>query len=61
MPEKMPTQAYVWNLNNPNKHETELQAPSPVTCISYNHKNQDWIGGGCYNGLVCTTSNYICS
>lgn len=44
--------SYVWDLNNPNKPETELNAPSPCTNISYNPKLMDVIGGGLYNGLV---------
>jgi dynein intermediate chain 2 len=52
MPEKMETKAFIWNLSNPNEYELELHAPSPVTNMSYNHKNVDILGGGCYNGLL---------
>lgn len=52
MPEKMPVQSYVWDLQNPNVPELVLQGPAPCTNISYNPKSSDMIGGGCYNGLV---------
>ncbi len=48
----MSLKSYVWDLNNPNRPEVELLAPSPCTNIAYNHKSTDIIGGGCYNGLV---------
>lgn len=48
----MNLKSYVWDLNNPNKPEFELNAPSPCTNIAYNHKLTDIIGGGLYNGLV---------
>lgn len=52
MPDKMPTQAYVWDLLNPNTPEIKLCSPSAVTNIAYNQKIPDQIGGGCYNGLL---------
>jgi dynein intermediate chain 2 len=33
MPDKMPTQAYIWDINNPNNFDVELRSPSPVTNI----------------------------
>ena len=52
MPDKMPLQSYVWDLNNPNVPDLVLNAPSSITNISYNQKLSDQIGGGCYNGLI---------
>lgn len=52
MPDKMPMQSYVWDLNNPNVPDFVLNAPSSITNISYNQKLSDQIGGGCYNGLI---------
>ncbi|EGR31420.1 intermediate chain 2, putative [Ichthyophthirius multifiliis] len=52
MPEKMNTEAYVWDLVNPNVPDIKLLSPSPITNIAYNQKLSDQIGGGCYNGLV---------
>lgn len=48
----MLTEAYVWDLTNPNSPELKLLTPSPVTNIMYNPKLVDQIGGGCYNGLI---------
>jgi dynein intermediate chain 2 len=33
MHEKMPTQAYIWDVNNPNSYDQELKCPSSVTKI----------------------------
>jgi dynein intermediate chain 2, axonemal len=52
MHEKMPTQAYIWDVNNPNSYDQELKSPSSVTKLQYNPKLIDLIGGGCYSGLV---------
>lgn len=49
----MSPKSFIWDLNNPNKPELELNAPSPVTNIAYNHKTTDILGGGTYQGLVC--------
>lgn len=51
-PEKMRTNAYIWDTCNPNAPEITLNSPSPVTNICYNHKLVDLVGGGCANGLV---------
>jgi len=53
MPEGMPTQSYIWDVNNPNTPDITLASPSPITSIAFNHKNTDHIAGGCYNGLIC--------
>lgn len=51
-PDKMKTNSYVWDLQNPNAPEISLESPSPITNIAYNHKLTDIIGGGCANGIV---------
>lgn len=48
----MKTHSYVWDLQNPNAPEIALEAPSPITNLSFNHKLTDIIGGGCANGIV---------
>jgi len=52
MPDHMPTQSYIWDINDPNVPDCTLLSTSPVTSIAFNHKNVDQIAGGCYNGLV---------
>lgn len=52
MPDKMPCQAYIWDIQNPNSYDIELKSPSPVTNISWNPKILDMVGGGTYNGLA---------
>jgi dynein intermediate chain 2 len=52
MPTDMPRESYIWNLSNPNKPEKTLLAPSPLTCMAFNHKNADIVVGGSYNGSL---------
>jgi len=52
MPFNMPRESYIWNLNNPNFPEKTLQAPSPLTCLAFNHKNSEILVGGSYNGSL---------
>jgi len=52
MPDKMPCEAYIWDINNPNAPINVLESPSPVTCLKFNQKSIGVIAGGCYNGLV---------
>lgn len=49
----MSSQTYIWDISNPNTPDITLASVSPVTSISFNHKNTDHIAGGCENGLVC--------
>ena len=51
-PDKMKSNAYVWDLQNPNAPEITLASPSPLTNLCYNHKLTDIIGAGCQNGIV---------
>lgn len=52
MPVDMPKMSYIWNLNNPNFPEKTLNAPSPLCCMAFNHKNADIVVGGSYNGSL---------
>eukprot|EP00744_Colponema_vietnamica_P003227 GILI01004977.1.p1 GENE.GILI01004977.1~~GILI01004977.1.p1 ORF type:complete len:582 (-),score=174.73 GILI01004977.1:310-2055(-) len=52
MPDDMPVQSYIWDVNNPNTPDRELLPQSPLCSIVYNHKNADTLVGGCYNGLI---------
>jgi len=52
MPNDMPRESYIWNLNNPNCPEKTLLAPSPLCCMDFNHKNADIVVGGSYNGSL---------
>jgi WD40 repeat protein len=52
MPEKMPNEAYIWDINNPNSPISILESPSPVTCLKFNQKSVGVIAGGTYSGLV---------
>ena len=51
-PDKMKTDAFMWDINFPNEPELCLNAPSPVTNLSFNHKLTDHVGGGCANGII---------
>jgi dynein intermediate chain 2 len=53
MPDGMPTDAYIWDVNNPNVPETRFVPSSPLCCIEYNPKESYTLVGGCYNGVVC--------
>jgi dynein intermediate chain 2, axonemal len=52
MPNDMPRESYIWNLNNPNFPEKTLLPPSPLCTMAFNHKNSDIIVGGSYNGSL---------
>lgn len=52
MPEKMGMNSYIWDINNPNRPDMELQPSSPLVCLEYNPRSPDHIVGGCYNGLI---------
>ena len=52
MPNKMPMNSYIWNLNNPNFPEKTLCPPSALCTMVYNHKNSDILVGGSYNGSL---------
>ena len=48
----MPTNSYIWHLNNPNFPEKTLCPPSPLCTMVFNHKNSDIVVGGSYNGSL---------
>lgn len=52
MPENMPVSSFIWDVNSPNEPDFELVPPSPLSSLVYNPRSQDYIVGGCYNGLV---------
>ena len=52
MPKDMPRESYIWNLNNPNFPEKTLLAPSPLCSMAFNHKHNDIVVGGSYNGSL---------
>jgi len=39
-------------MSNPNTPDFELKPASPLTCITYNLKDVNLLGGGQYNGQV---------
>eukprot|EP00070_Physeter_catodon_P038348 XP_028345242.1 dynein, 70 kDa intermediate chain, flagellar outer arm-like [Physeter catodon] len=51
-PDPMPSQAYIWDVNQSNTPVTELASKSPVVSLMYNSKITDVIAGGCYSGLI---------
>jgi len=52
MPNDMPRESYIWNLQNPNFPEKTLLPPSPLCCMSFNNKSPEIIVGGSYNGSI---------
>lgn len=49
---RLPSQAYVWDIINPNNPVIELAPPSPLVSLRFNVKTPDILVGGSYNGLV---------
>jgi len=52
MSDEMPMASFIWDVNERNEPLTELRTTSPLICCNYNHKNSDFLVGGCYNGLL---------
>merc|ERR1719277_1459914 len=52
MTDEMPMASFIWDINERNVPLTELRTNSPMVCCQYNHKNPDFLVGGCYNGLL---------
>lgn len=52
MPDEMSKESYIWNLNDPNFPEKTLVGSSPLTSMAFNHKNNDIVVGGGYNGSL---------
>lgn len=45
-PEGMACSSYIWDVNNPNTPDFELQAASQLCCVNYNPKDPNVISGG---------------
>lgn len=52
MTDEMPTNSFIWDISERNEPLTELRTASPMVCCEYNHRNPDFLVGGCYNGLL---------
>lgn len=52
MPNDMPKESYIWNLNNPNYPEKTLEPQSPLCSLAFNPKNSNIVVGGSYNGAL---------
>ncbi|XP_054614030.1 dynein axonemal intermediate chain 2-like isoform X1 [Dunckerocampus dactyliophorus] len=48
----MSTDAYIWDIENPNKPEMTLKPASPLICLDYNPKDSHTLVGGSYNGQI---------
>ncbi|XP_061656375.1 dynein axonemal intermediate chain 2 isoform X2 [Syngnathoides biaculeatus] len=48
----MSPDAYVWDIENPNKPELSLKPASPLVCLDYNPKDSHTVVGGSYNGQI---------
>lgn len=51
-PAGMPLSSYVWDVNNPNTPDYELQPTSQLCCAKFNLKDNNIIGAGQYNGQL---------
>jgi dynein intermediate chain 2 len=52
MTDEMPLNSFIWDISERNEPLTELRTSSPMVCCEYNHRNPDFLVGGCYNGLL---------
>mmetsp|Transcript_88772 Transcript_88772/g.250040 ORF Transcript_88772/g.250040 Transcript_88772/m.250040 type:complete len:571 (-) Transcript_88772:220-1932(-) len=52
MTDEMPMASFIWDISERNVPLTELRTNSPLICCQYNHKNSDFLVGGCYNGIL---------
>ncbi|KAM9794479.1 dynein axonemal intermediate chain 2 [Syngnathus typhle] len=48
----MSPDAYIWDMENPNKPELTLKPASPLVCLDYNPKDPHTLVGGSYNGQI---------
>ncbi|XP_077354000.1 dynein axonemal intermediate chain 2 isoform X2 [Festucalex cinctus] len=48
----MSPDAYIWDIENPNKPELTLKPASPLVCLDYNPKDSHTLVGGSYNGQI---------
>ena len=49
---RLPANAYIWDVANPNAPIVELSPASPLVSVRFNVKTPDILIGGSYNGLV---------
>jgi len=52
MTDDMPMSSFIWDVAERNVPLMELRTNSPLICCQYNHKNTDYLVGGCYNGVL---------
>jgi len=52
MSEDMPMASFIWDISDRNVPLTELRSNSPMVCCQFNPKQNDWLLGGCYNGVL---------
>ncbi|XP_041073166.1 dynein intermediate chain 2, axonemal [Carcharodon carcharias] len=50
--DNMSYDSYIWDMENPNKHEMVIKPVSPLVCLEYNPKDSHILAGGCYNGQM---------
>ena len=46
----MPLSSAIWDIARPSEPEFLLQPGSQLTCVNYNLKDANVLGGGMYNG-----------
>ena len=47
------TDGFIFDITNPTKHVHRLHAPSSLTSIQYNPREESQIAGGCHEGHIC--------
>lgn len=52
MPDRMPLNSYIWDVNNPNEPDATISPRSPLCCLVYNPRSPDQLVGGSYNGMI---------
>ncbi|GBG59136.1 hypothetical protein CBR_g32153 [Chara braunii] len=52
MPEDMSVNSYIWDVNNPNQADLELQPTSQMCCVVYNPRDPNILVSGLYNGQI---------
>ncbi|XP_078257962.1 dynein axonemal intermediate chain 2 [Rhinoraja longicauda] len=46
------TESYIWDMENPTKHDLTIKPASPLICLEYNPKDSHILAGGCYSGQI---------
>lgn len=52
MPDRMPLNSYIWDVNHPNEPDATISPRSPLCCLVYNPRSPDQLIGGSYNGMI---------